>query len=199
MFFLWFRPVYGGSFNCELNGMVVQSGFSIQSFQQGEQQAFNFIFARYYRALCFFANSFIPAWSAAEDITQDSFVRLWEKHDEFSCQQAIKAFLYIITRNACLNFLKQCNRERKHGETWGSTHDHIEDSLLPNLLHAEVMNGIVAAINELPPECRKVIELCFMEGLKNHEIAEELRLSVHTIKNQKARGLYLLKKRLRPT
>ena len=171
-------------------------GFSIQSFQRGDQQAFNIVFACYYRSLCYFANKLVPVKSIAEDITQESFVRLWEKHDAFSCQHAIKTFLYIVTRNACLNVLKQWSRDRKIEDMWRSTYDDTEESLLTNLTRSEELKGLFNAIKELPAECRKVIELCFIEGFENKVIAQRLRLSVHTIKNQKARGLYLLKKRL---
>jgi RNA polymerase sigma-70 factor (family 1) len=179
----------------EQKAVDVQRGFSIQSFQNGDQQAFNFIFACYYRSLCYFAGKFIPVTSIAEDITQESFVRLWEKHDAFSCQHAIKTFLYIVTRNACLNFLKQWNRDKKNEDKWRTTYDETEESLLPDLTRSEELKGILTAVEELPAECRKVIQLCFIEGYENQEIARQLHLSVHTIKNQKARGLYLLKKR----
>ena len=173
--------------------LILQSGHSLL---QGDQQAFNIIFACYYRSLCYFANKFIPVRSIAEDITQESFVRLWEKHDAFNCQHAIKTFLYIVTRNACLNILKQWSRDRKIEEIWRSTYSEIEESLLPDLTRSEELKGLLNAVEELPAECRKVIELCFIEGCENQEIARRLHLSVHTIKNQKARGLYLLKKRL---
>ena len=197
MFFSWIAASQIGSFKKVTKKMFeVQTGFSIQSFQRGDQHAFNFIFDRYYRSLCYFANRFIPARPMAEDITQEAFVRLWEKHDAFSCQQSIKAFLYIITRNACLNFIKHCNREKKNEHHWGFTWDETEDCILTNLTRSEVLKEILAAIDGLPPECRKVIQLCFIEGFENREIAQQLSLSVHTIKNQKARGLYLLRKRL---
>lgn len=171
-------------------------GFSIQSFQRGDQQAFNFIFDRYYRSLCYFASRFIPEKPVAEDITQESFVRLWEKHDAFSGLPSIKAFLYIITRNACLNFIKHWNHEKKNEQHWGVMWDETEESILAILTRSEVLKEIFNAVEALPPECRKVIQLCFIEGLENQEIARQLHLSVHTIKNQKARGLYLLRKRL---
>ena len=122
-------------------------------------------------------------------------MRLWEKHDAFTCQLAIKTFLYIVTRNACLNFLKQWNRDKKNADIWRITYDETEESLLPDLTRMEEMKSILIAVDELPEECRKVIQLCFVEGYDNREIAQRLHLSVHTIKNQKARGLYLLKKR----
>jgi RNA polymerase sigma-70 factor (ECF subfamily) len=41
-----------------------------------------------------------------EDLVKDTFVKLWQTHADFDTPQNIKAFLYITTRNACLNFLR---------------------------------------------------------------------------------------------
>lgn len=170
--------------------------FSIHAFQQGDPNAFNFIFSVYYPPLCFFAGKLIADRLIAEDIAQEAFVRLWQKHESFDCQEAIKAFLYVITRNACLNFLKHCKRKKKNEQTWAHTWDETEDYVLNKLTRHEKMNEVYTAVNTLPPECRKVILLSYVDGFRNNEIAEKLDISVHTVKNQKTRGLSLLKKRM---
>ena len=173
-----------------------QLNFSIQAFQQGDPRAFNFIFACYYPSLCFFANRLMAGKWMYEDITQESFIRLWQKHDAFSCENSIKAFLYIITRNACLNFIKHCQRQQKSMQYWAFGWQEEEDCVLGRLTKTDVSNEVQAAVKTLPPECRKIIWLSYLEGLKNQQIAQQLQLSVHTVKNQKSRGLYLLKKKL---
>ncbi|MGB8192861.1 MAG: RNA polymerase sigma-70 factor [Chitinophagaceae bacterium] len=170
--------------------------FSIEAFCEGDQQAFNFIFASYYPSVCFFANRLIATRPVAEDITQEAFVRLWQRHDAFSCQQSIKAFLYVITRNACLNFIRQDQRNKISEQGIVRALDETEDSVLAKLSQLEIKAALTRAIESLPQECRKVIQLSYIEGIQNKDIAMSLGLSVHTIKNQKARGLYLLKKRL---
>jgi RNA polymerase sigma-70 factor (ECF subfamily) len=135
----------------------------------------------------------------AEDITQESFVRLWQKHEAFSCQQSIKAFLYIITRNACLNFIKHWQCQKKKQEMWAFTWDETEDHILNKLTRTDAYGEVYSAINNLPTECRKIIILSYIEGFRNQEIAEQLHLSINTVKNQKSRGLYLLKKKLLPS
>lgn len=173
-----------------------QNDFSIEAFCQGNPQAFNFIFDCYYRSVCFFANRFIPARPVAEDITQEAFVRLWEKHNSFNCERAIKAFLYIITRNACLNFLRQRRRNKISEQSWMPLIEEKEDSVLGKLARSEIMGELFAAIDSLPRECRKVMQLSYIEGLQNKDIALHLGVSAHTVKNHKARGVLLLKKRL---
>lgn len=171
--------------------------FSIDAFCNGNQQAFSFIFDCYYRSVRFFAGRLIRARPAAEDITQDAFVRLWEKHDAFNCERSIRAFLYIITRNACLNFLKQGRRDKMYEDDWMHLLEEAEDP--PAMFtQSETTSSLSAAIESLPPECRRVMQLCYIDGLQNKNIAKRLGISVHTVKNQKARGLLLLKKRLTP-
>lgn len=173
------------------------SAFSIDAFCKGNPQAFNFIFDCYYRSVCFFANRLIPAKPVAEDIAQEAFVRLWEKHNAFDCERSIKAFLYIITRNACLNFLKQGRRYKVHEDDWLHLLEEAEDP--PSIFaQSEMISKLSAALGSLPPECRRVMQLCYIEGMQNKDIALHLGISVHTVRNHKARGLLLLKKRLTP-
>lgn len=169
--------------------------FSIDAFSKGNQQAFNFIFDCYYTSVCFFARRLIAANPVAEDITQEAFVRLWEKHNTFNCERSIKAFLYIITRNACLNFLKQGRREKVNEGDWDLLLEEHEDPP-PEFASAEKIYKLSLALEALPPECRRVMQLCYVDGWRNINIARELGISVNTVRNHKARGLLLLKKRL---
>jgi RNA polymerase sigma-70 factor (family 1) len=197
VFFSWAALSWNGSFmTTYYETMIAQPDFCAQAFQKGDYRAFGFVFANYYRSLCYFASRLIVGNPIAEDIAQEAFVRLWQKHDAFSSQQSIKAFLYIITRNACLNFLKQWQREKNNREAWLSHYNEIEDHVLNHLSRKDLYSEIYMAIESLPEECKKIIRLSFLEGYRNHEIAAQLQLSIHTVKNQKSRGLYLLKKKL---
>lgn len=131
-----------------------------------------------------------------EDITQESFIRLWQKHDAFSCENSIKAFLYIITRNACLNFIKHWQRRQKNMLSWSRGWKEEEETILTRLTRMDLCTQVHAAVRALPPECSRIIWLSYLDGLKNQEIARLLQISVHTVKNQKTRGLHLLKKKL---
>lgn len=135
----------------------------------------------------------------AQDIVGDSFVKLWKLHENFASMQKIKAFLYITTKHACLNFIKQSERNARNHSELVHTLPKKEDHVLTEITKAEVLREVHAAIESLPPQCRKIVRMSFVQGMKNDEIAAELRLSVNTVKNQKARAITLLKMKLLTT
>lgn len=69
-----------------------------------------------------------------------------------------------------------------------------EDSLDEKMIEEEVLGEIYRAIDELPPECRRVFRLG-LEGLSNQEIADSLSISINTVRTQKQRAMAVLKKR----
>jgi RNA polymerase sigma-70 factor (ECF subfamily) len=110
--------------------------------------------------------------------------------------QNVKAFLYITTKNACLNFIKQSERNTKQQSELTYIHSQKEDHVLSHIIRAEVLREVHAAIETLPPQCRKIVRMSFVEGLKNQEIADRLNLSINTVKNHKMRAVSLLKIKL---
>jgi RNA polymerase sigma-70 factor (ECF subfamily) len=72
-----------------------------------------------------------------------------------------------------------------------------EEFVLNEMIRAEVLKEVMNEINNLPEQCGKVLKLAYLDGLKNQEVAKVLNISVHTVKNQKARAIQLLRTRLR--
>jgi RNA polymerase sigma-70 factor (ECF subfamily) len=108
----------------------------------------------------------------------------------------VNAFLYITTRNACLNQLKQMQRESLSKKQFAWVSGDKEEFVLNEMIRVEVLQEIHREIDNLPAQCQKIFKLSYYEGKKNHEIAELLNISVHTVKNQKARAIQLLKVKL---
>ena len=76
-------------------------------------------------------------------------------------------------------------------------YDERVESFEENIILTEIYRELADAVNKLPEECRKVFELCYFQGLDNESAANELGLSVNTIKAQKARGKKILKESLK--
>lgn len=168
----------------------------IAEFKRGDQPALDYLFRLYYNALCFFAERLIQDRPAAEDIVTDTFMKLWERHTDFETQLNIKAFLYITTRNACLNFLKQVQRHANSKNELAYLSAQDEDHTLNEIIRTEVLQELYEEIENLPTQCRKIFKMSYQHGLKNHEIAEKLQISPNTVKNQKVRAIQLLRVRL---
>ena len=162
----------------------------------GDRNAFDSIFHQYYASLCFFAERVTDSHDDAEDIVEELFVKLWNKHQQFESEQHLKAFLYRSTKNACLDFIKLTERANNRHTRFFMDNDQQEESYLNEIIRAEVIREIYQAIENLPPQCGKIITMSYVDGKTNQEIADELNLSIQTVKNQKGRGLGMLKSRL---
>lgn len=163
-------------------------------FRKGDSDAFATFFHIYYRTLCFFATQIVRNRPEAEDIVKDTFVKLWRKHRDFDTAQNVKAFLYITTRNACLNYLRHRQVreafEREYSYLDGNSGNHM---VLNQLIRTELVHQIYVKIEELPDKRKEVFKLAYLDGLKNDEIADYLNISIHTVKEHKGKALQMLR------
>jgi len=168
----------------------------INAFRKGDSQAFDFLFRMHYRPLCYFAGQLVGDPADAEDIVKDSFVKLWHRHADFDNPHTIKAFLYVATRNACINFLRRLKVKNTFSREFAYLEESRRDELILNqLIRAEFMQEIYTEIEKLPEKRREVFKLAYFEGLKNDEIAERLDISVFTVKVHKGKALHSLRLR----
>lgn len=169
----------------------------IDSFKKGVPDALQLLLKQFYSPLCLFAERLVANKPAAEDIVGESFIKLWNKRSNFESTQNIKAFLYITVRNACLNYLKRLKRDSLRQKQLAYLTNEKEEFVLNEMIRAEVLKEIMHEISNLPEQCGKVLQLAYFSGLRNQEIAKLMNISVHTVKNQKARAVQLLKLRLK--
>ena len=166
----------------------------IINFQKGDPHAFAFFFDLHYRPLCYFASQLVGDSQDAEDIVKDTYVKLWLKHEDFATPQNIKAFLYITTRNACLNFLRHMQvKESSRKELLYLEEEKGQQLVLNQMIRAELMQDIYSEIEKLPEKRRQVFKLAYVEGLKNDEIAAQMNISIHTVKEHKGKALQFLR------
>ncbi|MBO9203976.1 MULTISPECIES: RNA polymerase sigma factor [Niastella] len=169
----------------------------IDTLKNGGPEALQTLLKQFYSPLCLFAERLLTDRAAAEDIVGESFIKLWNKRSDFETTQNIKAFMYITVRNACLNHLKQAKRDSLSKKQLAYLMGEKEEFVLNEMIRAEVLKEIMQEINNLPEQCRKVLKMGYLEGLRNQEIANLLNISIHTVRNQKVRAIQLLKIRLR--
>ncbi|MGB8193831.1 MAG: sigma-70 family RNA polymerase sigma factor, partial [Chitinophagaceae bacterium] len=72
----------------------------------------------------------------------------------------------------------------------------MNEDALSAIINAEVMTEINKEIGKLPRQCKRIFLLSYTEGFSNEQIAKLLGLSEHTVRNQKARAVALLRKRI---
>jgi RNA polymerase sigma-70 factor (ECF subfamily) len=131
--------------------------------------------------MCLYAKKFLGDYNDAEDITQEVFIELWYQRAKFESLNQIKAFLYLSIKNRCLNFQKHLTIKENYSKAMlGSQEQLFEEYIIETEVVQEINNAIINL-----PEQRKQIILLSMQGLKNNEIAESMRISINTVKLQK--------------
>ncbi|OKL40019.1 RNA polymerase sigma-70 factor [Pontibacter flavimaris] len=156
------------------------------------------LFDRYYTRLVYFSAQIVGSKEAAEDIAQDAFIKCWNQKDDLDQHElAIKSYLYSTVKNASLNAV----RHQKVKASYAMHVNHMsvtEESLDETIIFSEVLAELHAALNTLPESCQRISRMGYLEEMKNGEIAEELGISINTVKTQKQRALQLLRLRLKP-
>ena len=163
-------------------------------FKKGEQKGFEFFFKEYYAALSFFAFKILNDEPAAKDVVQDCYVKLWERKEVFDAPGSIKSYLYTAVKNACIDLLRSNKRIQEHQKELSLLSPGFEQSIFHKLIAAEVMRLIMIEKAKLPTKAKRVFEMFYFEDKSYQEIAEELDISIHTVKNQKIRAVKLLRK-----
>ena len=154
---------------------------------------FDDLFRYNYRPLCLYALHYIQDVELSEDIVQESYAVLWEKLQEGTHVLNRKSYLYLMVRNRCLDHLRKKGiptESLKPYDTYGIIDD--DDAQERSQTEARLWT----AIDSLPEKCREVFILSKRDGLKYEEIAEELGLSVNTVRNQISKALKVLKERV---
>ena len=128
----------------------------------------------------------------AEDIVQDIILELYSRRLLFDTPVALKSFLFLSVKNKALNFL----RRQQAQERYLNNRMEEESFFLNNIIREEVYYHLQKMIGELSDPVRQIYELTLQE-LSNEEIAEQLGLSVDSVKAHKKRGKQILKERLK--
>ncbi len=169
----------------------------IRDFKKGDSRAFEKLFQKYHKKLYAFLFNLLHSKEDAEEIVQETFIKIWEKREDFIDGYSFHSFLFTIAKNAFLNLnRKKINRvvfeERLNfleEISSGRTDDYI--------LFKETKEIITTIIEGLPPKRKEIFLLRKIEGLSRKEIAEELNISISTVDNQLMKANIYLKDELK--
>lgn len=160
-------------------------------------QSFEVLFREYYQMLCSYALRFVNDPDMAEEIVQDLFYKLWEKREELQINTSVKSYLFSAVHNRCLKFIGHCNVETKY-RNYYLLHESEIDNEPQNASNINELQGIIdRTLDVLPDRCGKIFRLSRFEGLKYHEIAQKLSISVKTVEANMGKALRLLRKNLK--
>jgi len=157
--------------------------------------SFKQLFAAEYNNLCRYALTYLQDEHQAEDVVQDTFIKIWEQKKDLIGSPNIKFYLVTAVRNNCISFLRKLKTQQVHytentpepdPEPYFNARHHEQEA-------SEQQQKIADALNQLPPKCREVFLLIKLHGMSYKQAAESLDISVKTVENQMGKAIKVLR------
>ena len=175
--------------------MSAQSGKMdkiVAKLRDGDEQAFISLFHAFWDAGLRFVKTFVSDKDFCEDIVQEVFIQVWDKRQIFESEKHFKAYFYKALRN---NTVKHLSRQKPSEELSNIKTLESED-VFAKIVEIEFKREVSRAIAMLPEKRRQVI-VHAIAGLTVEEIAEQLNISVNTVKIHKKKAYSDLRKELK--
>lgn len=144
-------------------------------------KVFGVFFKENFPFLVMFADKYLGDMELAADVAQEAFIQLWRFEGEFESVEKVKGFLYTTARNLALNQLKHL---RIVGEHIKFQEKETDLFFRNEVIEEETYQLVHKAVNQLAEQSRKII-LLSLQGYSNQEIAEQLHISVNSVRTLK--------------
>lgn len=161
----------------------------LERLKKQDKKAFQQVFEAFYPRLVAYSFRFTYNQEASEDLVQESFIYIWENARSLNIK-SLRAYLFTMVRNRSLNYLKKINlTDSNHLIDISNilTQDFQED-----MISEKEMNALTQRAEEilkcLPGKMQEIFKLRVVHGLSYKEIAEEMGVSVNTVKTQLKRA-----------
>ena len=164
-----------------------------EKMRAGNVESLRILHDRYFVQLCSWANQFISDKLLSEELVSDCFVKLWLQREHILIQKSVKGYLFFMLRNLIVDYSRKTHIRFIRG--MDSLPDFPDEEMIDSQdFYAELYQ----AIQKLPEQRRKILELAAFNSLTYKEIAEQLHISVNTVKTQMGRAYQFLKEELDP-
>lgn len=168
----------------------------LDAFSKGDEKAFEQLFEAYYEQTCRYVLKIIRDRDTSEEIVQSTFVNLWEKREMMRPDITFKSYLFRSAYNNALNFLKHKKVVASHVAYKQNRIEELKREAISLQPDFEIQQRITEAMEQLPPQCQRVFKMSREEGLKYHEIADELGISKKTVEVHMGKALKILREHL---
>ena len=159
---------------------------------QGSKEMFGMIYEKYHHALYLNVIKLIQDPVETQDIVQDTFLALWAKRQEIDVERSIGGWLFTVSYHRSVDLLKRKLRQSAYTQLAADDAQELDKAF------AESQWSLVQeAINNLPPQKRRVFQLCKLEQRTYEEAAAELGISKYTVNEYLKEGMVFIRKYVR--
>jgi len=155
----------------------------------GNDSALDTLVFRYHKLLYGYAYRLLQDEKLAEDIVQETFLKIYQQGKKGYVPDQFKPWMYKIATNSCKDYWRKASTQREHVTDKGEERIAEIHSIIDRQVERKWM---IESLNQLSFEYRSVLYLRFYQDLKYAEIALTLDIPVNTVKGRMARGLKYL-------
>lgn len=159
----------------------------------GHEEAFAALYSRYHAPLARFIQQLVKSPALAEDLAQETFIRIWEARAQLEKVQSLKAYLFTAARNHALNCLKKAASEQAIRGEIVHHFRQLRSDTEEQLLTRAYLQHLQQVLQGLPPQTREVFRLCREQEHSYEEVARLLGISRNAVKKHMVRSMKVLK------
>jgi RNA polymerase sigma factor (sigma-70 family) len=172
----------------------VSDSYLLEQLRAGNQKAFDLLFVKYYKLLLANAYSLLLDENEAKDIVQNFFVELWEKKIYLDLQDSAKGYFYKSIHNRCINsHYKTVLIKKRPPQLFDVILRNDDDDTFSEQLHTK----LESAMKVMPAQKREALRLVYMQDKKYVDAAQDMGISINSLKTHLKSGLKILRKKLK--
>ncbi|NPA35405.1 MAG: RNA polymerase sigma-70 factor [Chlorobi bacterium] len=157
----------------------------------GSEDAFDFLFRKYYRKLCSVAIMLLKDDDLSQSIVQECFISFWEKRNTVKEINNIYGFLSFMVRNKSLDYLRKMKAEQSAvNKMYEDFHENSENE---HYELSELEQRILEILNNMPERARMAFQYSRYDGLKYTEIADKMNITTKAVEALVSRALKTLR------
>jgi RNA polymerase sigma factor (sigma-70 family) len=165
----------------------------LNALSRGEDWAFTRIYEQYSRQLLYVTEKITGNTASAEDIVADSFIKILRKQDPFESEARLKSYLFTISQNAALDWLRAEKRHHLSHAEIKYLGEGADEEIERTLIRAELLQTLYEEIQKLSPQYQEIITRSFIRGESLTEISEKMGIAYKTVQNLKAKAVQELR------
>ena len=165
---------FGGMNEAEMVGQIAE----------GNEQAFFMLFTAYSPLIRPFARKIALSEMAAEDILQETFIRIWLNREKLTNVENLKGWIFTVAANECMRYMRNKLTYEKKTEELQHRQEKDQNCTPLDFVETNDISRIIQSIvNKMPPQRKIIYQMSRNQGLRPAAIADQLSLSVGTVKN----------------
>lgn len=163
-----------------------------KNIKRNDKQALKELHDRYFHQMCLYAFKNIDNCGLAEELVADCFIKIWENRKKIVINTSVKHYIFLMVRNSIIDYYR---KKRILTDNLDEIPEPADEKFFDE---QQQYARLYQALQKLPDQRRKILEMAVFENMTYQQIAEKLDISKNTVKTQMGRAYRFLKETLDP-